>query len=253
MTPGPNRPGPELTPESRRRLRRAALLRPMALLMVGIGAFFFLATREAWVVPLTLATYAALVLLAIGDPIFQNRVLGTTQQGQRIPQAPQRPNFPPEQRTRRLPRGETRLRVERALEAHARVLVAVEESDEATQAALHDALPKLRQVPERLLDVAEAREKAAAEAQSLRSRTARSGDEGSSRALASLEKNLRAADDRLSTIPEDLLALRAKVVRASIEGGDAVAERATELDEALDALNRRLDALYSTLSAPTER
>ena len=101
MTPGSNRPGPELTPESRRRLRRAALLRPMALLMVGIGAFFFLATRESWVVPLTLATYAALVLLAIGDPIFQNRVLGTTQQGRRIPQAPQRPNSPPEQRTRR--------------------------------------------------------------------------------------------------------------------------------------------------------
>jgi hypothetical protein len=242
-----------LTPESRRRVRRAALLRPMALLMVGIGVFFFLATRELWVVPLTLATYAALVLLAIGDPIFQNRVLGSTEQGQRIPRTPQHPHPSPEQRARRLPRGETRLRVERSLEAHARVLVAVEESDEATQAALDDALPKLRQVPERLLDVAEAREMAAAEAQSLRSRTARSGDEGSSRALASLEENLRAADEGLCTIPDDLLALRAKVVRASIEGGDAVAERATELDEALDALNRRLDALYSTLSAPAER
>jgi hypothetical protein len=225
----------------------------MALLMVGIGAFFFLATRELWVVPLTLATYAALVLLAIGDPIFQNRVLGPTEQGQRIPRTPQHPHSSPEQRARRLPRGETRLRAERSLEAHARVLVAVEESDEATQAALDDALPKLRQVPERLLDVAEAREKAAAEAQSLRSRTARSGAEGSSRALASLEENLRAADEGLSTIPDDLLALRAKVVRASIEGGVAVAERATELDEALDALNRRLDALYSTLSAPAER
>ena len=223
-------------------MRRAALLRPMALLMVGIGAFFFVATREFWIVPLTLATYAALVLLAIGDPIFRNRVLGTTQQGQRIPQAPQRPNSSPEQRARRLPRGETRLRVERALEAHARVLIAVEESDEARQAALDDALPKLRQVSERLLDVAEAREKAAAEAQTLRSRTARSGNERISRALASL-----------ATTPDDLLALRAKVVRASIEGGDAVPEHATELDEALDALNRRLDALYSTLSAPAER
>jgi hypothetical protein len=233
-------------------VRRAALLRPMALLMVGIGVFFFLATRELWVVPLTLATYAALVLLAIGDPIFQNRVLGSTEQGQRIPRTPQHPHSSPEQRARRLPRGETRLRVERSLEAHARVLVAVEESDEATRAALDDVLPKLRQVPERLLDVAEAREKAA-EAKSLRSRTARSDAEGSSRALASLEENLRAADEGLSTIPDDLLALRAKVVRASIEGGDAVAERATELDEALDALNRRLDALYSTLSAPAER
>jgi hypothetical protein len=228
-------------------------MRPMALLMIGIGAFFFLATREFWIVPLTLATYAALVLLAIGDPIFQNRVLGTTEQGQRIPRrVPQQPHASPEQRARRLPRGETRLRVERSLEAHARVLVAVEESDEATRAALDDVLPKLRQVPERLLDVAEAREKAA-EAKSLRSRTARSDAEGSSRALASLEENLRAADEGLSTIPDDLLALRAKVVRASIEGGDAVAERATELDEALDALNRRLDALYSTLSAPAER
>ena len=242
-----------MTPESRRRMRRAALLRPMALLMVGIGAFFFVATREFWIVPLTLATYAALVLLAIGDPIFQNRVLGTTRQGQRIPQAPQRPNSSPEQRARRLPRGETRLRVERALEAHARVLIAVEESDEATQAALDDALPKLRQVPERLFDVAEAREKAAAEAQTLRSRTARSGNERSSRALASLAEKLHAADKGLATTPDDLLALRAKVVRASIEGGDAVPEHATELDEALDALNRRLDALYSTLSAPAER
>ena len=234
-------------------MRRAALLRPMALLMVGIGAFFFVATREFWIVPLTLATYAALVLLAIGDPIFRNRVLGTTQQGQRIPQAPQRPNSSPEQRARRLPRGETRLRVERALEAHARVLIAVEESDEATQAALDDALPKLRQVSERLLDVAEAREKAAAEAQTLRSRTARSGNERSSRALASLAEKLHAADKGLANTPDDLLALRAKVVRASIEGGDAVPEHATELDEALDALNRRLDALYSTLSAPAER
>ena len=252
MTAGPNRPGPELTPESRQRLRRAALLRPMAMLMVGIGAFFFLATRELWVVPLTLATYAALVLLAIGDPIFQNRVLGTTEQGQRIPQPPQHPLPSPEQRARRLPRGETRLRVERALEAHARVLVAVKESDKATQAALDDALPKLRQVPERLLAVAEAREKAA-EARTLQSRTARSGNERSSRALANLEEKLRAADEGLATIPDDLLALRAKVVRASIEGGDAVPEHATELDEALDALNRRLDALYSTLSAPTEQ
>src|SRR3712207_3064575 len=129
----------------------------MALLMVGIGAFFFLATRELWVVPLTLATYAALVLLAVGDPIFQNRVLGTTEQEQRIPRVSQRPRSSPEQRARRFGR-ETRLEVGSALEAHARVLVAAEETDEATQTALGDALPKLRQVPDRLLDVAEARE-----------------------------------------------------------------------------------------------
>lgn len=233
-------------------MRRAALRRPMALLMLAIGAFFFAASREWWVVPLTLATYAALVLLAVGDPIFQNRVLGTPQQEQRVRQAARRPKTSPEQRVRRLG-GETRPRVERALEAHARILVAVEETDDETRAALDDALPKLRRFPERLLDVAEAREMAAAEAQSLRSRTARSGDEGDSRAFASLEEKLRAADEELSTVPDDLLALRALAVRASIEGGDAAAERAAELDEALDASNRRLDALYSALSAPTDR
>lgn len=249
MTPGPNRP---LTSESRRRVRRAALRRPMALLMVAIGAFYFAATLEWWVPALTLATYVALVFLAVGDPIFQNRVLGDTEQEQRIPRSPRRQNFSPEQRARRLS-GETRPRVERALDVHARVLLAVEESDEATQAALEEALPKLRQLPERLLDVAEAREKAAAEARTPRSRTAHSRDEENSRTLASLEENVRAADAELSSLPDDLLALRAKVVRASIEGGEATAQRATELDEALDALNRRLDALYSALTAPAER
>lgn len=252
MTPGPDRPGPELTPESRRKVRRAALRRPMALLMVAIGAFYFAATLEWWVPLLTLATYAALVLLAVRDPIFQNRVLGDTGQEQRAPRSPRRQNSSPEQRARRLG-VETRLMVERALEARASVLVAVEESDEATQAALEEALPKLLQLPERLLDVAETREMAAAEAQTQRSRTARSGDEENSRTLASLEENMRAADARLSSLPDDLLALRAKVVRASIEGGEATARRATEFDEALDALNRRLDALYSTLSASAER
>lgn len=224
----------------------------MALLMVAIGAFFFAATGEWWIVPLTIATYAALVFLAVGDPIFQNRVLGTANQGQRMPRSPRRPDSSPEQRVRRLGE-ETRLKVEKVLEAHARVLVAVAETDEATQAALDDTLPKLKQVPERLLDVAEARDEAADEAQTLRSRTGRSGGEENPRRLASVEEKLRAADEGLSAAPDALLALRAKVVRASIEGGDATAERAAELDEALDALNRRLDGLYSALSEPTER
>ena len=251
MTPDPER-SPELSPESRRRVTRAALLRPMALLMVLIGAFCFAATLVWWVVPLTLATYASLVFLAVRDPVFQIRVLGTGKEELRNTRG-RGPRLSPEQRARRLPQAETRRKVEAALHAYGRLLVAVEESDEATRAALDDALPRMRQVPERLLDAAEATEKAAAGVQALRSRVASSGDEERASALASLVEKLRAADAEISGASDELLALRAKVVRASIEGGSAAAYRATELNESLDALNLRLEALCSTMSPPGER
>ena len=54
---------------------QAAFLRPMGLLVVVIGAVFFAATLAWWIVPLTLATYVALVFLAARDPIFRSRVL----------------------------------------------------------------------------------------------------------------------------------------------------------------------------------
>lgn len=248
MPAAPNR-SPE---EARRRVLRAALLRPMALLMVVIGGITFAATLAWWIVPLTLATYASLVFLAVQDPAFRNRVLGTGEQEQRRIRDPRRPRLSPEQRARRLPRGATREKVEAALEAHGRVLVAVEESDARTRDALDGTLAKLRRIPERLLNVAEAREEAAAEAQVLRrSRTGSPEGEEHAPALASLEEKLRAADAEISGAPDELLALRAKVVRACIEGGEALAARAAEIDEALDALNLRLDALCSTIGGST--
>ncbi len=224
----------------------------MALLMVVIGAVSFAATLIWWVVPLTLATYASLVFLAVRDPVFQSRVLGTGKEEQRNARD-RGPRLSPEQRARRLQRAETRRGVEAALEAYGRLLVAVEESGEATRAALDDAVAKMRQVPERLLDAAEATEKAAAGVQALRLRVARSGDEEHASALASLEEKLRAADAEISGASDELLALRAKVVRASIESGNAAPAQATELNESLDALNLRLDALCSTMSPPGER
>ena len=250
MTPAPDQP-PE---EARGRVLRAALVRPMALLMVGIGGITFAATLAWWIVPLTLATYASLVFLAVQDPAFRNRVLGTGEQEQLRIRDPRRPRLSPEQRARRLPRGATREKVEAALEAHGRVLVAVEESDERTRATLDGTLAKLRRVPERLLNVAEAREEAAAKARVLRrSRTGSpESEQQHAPALASLEEKLRAADAEIFGAPDELLALRAKVVRAGIEGGEALGARAAEIDEALDALNLRLDALCSTMVAPPD-
>ena len=248
----PDRP-PELSPESRRRVQRAALLRPMALLMVLIGAFFFAATLAWWAVPLTLATYAALVFLAVRDPLFQNKVLGTgNSERPKTPALRPRPTSP-EQRARRLPPGETRLSAERALEAHGRLLVAVEESDDDTRALLEDAVPKLRLFPERLLHAAEARENVAAKAQALRTRDGRSTNSERPTTPASLGEKLRAADRELSNTADELLALRAKVVRASIEGGDAAPARAAEINGSLNALNLRLEALRSTLLPQPER
>lgn len=224
------------------------MLRPTALLMVVIGAFFFAATLTWWAIPLTLATYASLVFLAIRDPFFQSRVLGT---GSNRPQETpsRRPRAAsPEQRVRALPQGEARVAVEKALEAHGRLLVAVQESDEATRALLGNAVPKLRLVPQRLLDAAEARENAAARARALRARASRSPEQAAD--LTSLEEKVRAADKELSGVPDELLALRAKVVRASIEGGDTATVRAAELGDSLDALDLRLQALCSTLLPP---
>ncbi len=71
MTRGTDRPAGELPPEARRRVLRAALLRPWALIVLVIGVVFFMLTLKWWALPLTLTTYAALVVLAVRDPIFQ--------------------------------------------------------------------------------------------------------------------------------------------------------------------------------------
>src|SRR5919202_1363731 len=71
---GPERRYP-LSPEERRRITRAAALRPMNVLMLVIGAGVFATTVAWWIPPLTLLTYSLLVFLSARDPLFARRVL----------------------------------------------------------------------------------------------------------------------------------------------------------------------------------
>src|SRR5918997_1083367 len=73
---GPERREPEaISSEDRRRILRAAALRPMNVLMLVIGAGIFATTLTWWILPPTLLTYALLVFLSARDPVFGHRVL----------------------------------------------------------------------------------------------------------------------------------------------------------------------------------
>jgi chorismate mutase len=159
----------------------------------------------------------------------------------------------PERRARWLPRGETREKVEAALEVHRRTMLAIEESGDVTQAVLDDAVPKLHRVTERLVDVAHKREKVAGAIQDLKTHSGgeaplREGHQNTD--LAELESELRDADAEISGIFEKLLTLRARVVRISVETGGAAQEAAAKMNADLDEMNLRLDALHSTMSSP---
>jgi hypothetical protein len=249
-----------LSPEARRRVMRAAFLRPGGLLVVMTGAVSFATTLAWWILPLTLITYAALVFLAARDPLFESRVLEGRERRPRQTRSipPKDGDVSPERRARWLPRGETRRKVEEALEIHRRTVFAIEESGDVTQAVLDDAIPKLHGVAERLVDVAEKREKAAEAIQDLKPlRSSPAGSpssavhrEGRTADLEELEKELRAADVEISDTFEKLLTLRARVVRVSIESGDVAQDAAAKLNADLDELNLRLDALLrSTMSS----
>lgn len=208
----------------------------MHLLMLAIGATAFALTRLWWVLPLTLATYAALVFLAVR---YEASVEGNPQGGQIRPSylrplagtgSPNR-TVSPEKRARRLPQGETRRGVEQALEARRRTLFAIGESDDTTRGALSDAVPKLDAAVERLVDVALLRERAA----------------GAWRRGVAPD-TLREADAGILGAVEELSAVRARVVRISTESGTALRDAAGELNADLDALNLHLEALISALS-----
>lgn len=237
---------------------RSAFLRPGGLLVAVTGAAFFALTLAWWVIPITLVTYAVLVFLAARGPLFENGALDGRErrplQTRSVP--PKEGAVSPERRARWLPRGETRRKVEEALELYRRTVSAIEESGDVTRAVLDDALPKLHRVAERLVDVAEKREKAAEVIQALKSRSSPAGSPSSSAGrredrtaeLEGLEKELRAADAEISDTFEKLSTLRARVVRASIESEVATPEAAVKLNADLDELNLRLDALRSTMS-----
>src|SRR4028118_2195580 len=133
MPPAPDRapdvpPGSPLSPQERGLMVRAATLRPMNIVVLVIGLVFFVATLAWWAIPLTLATYAALVFLGARDPFLQSRVLGRKE-----PVIQQQPRDPsPERRARWLPRGETRERVDASLAEHRKIVAAIEASHAST-------------------------------------------------------------------------------------------------------------------------
>ena len=230
-------PGSPLSPRERSLMVRAAALRPMNAVVLAIGFVFFVATLAWWALPLTLATYAALVFLGARDPFLQSRVLGRREP---VIQQERPRDLSPERRSRWLPRGETRERVDAALAEYRKIVAAIEGSDDVTRAVLEDTLPRLHAAADRLVDVAHEREAAAGTVRELR---ARSGPETGTRDgdLRQLETRIQEADADVSATASQFLDLRARVVRISIDADNA--QRVAALNASLDELNARLEAL----------
>jgi hypothetical protein len=240
-----------ISPEARQQVRRAAFLRPMNLFVVLIGGVFFALTLMWWSIPLTLVTYAVLVFLTARDPLFSDYVLKRREGRSRMrPGAIKATDVSPERRARWLPRGETRQKVEAALEVHRRTMLAIQESGDVVQAVLDDAVPKLDGVAERLVDVGLKREKVAGAIQGLKARPGAARREDWDTDLVELENELRTADAEISSTLEKLLTLRARVVRVSVESESVAQDAAAKLNADLDEMNLRLDALRSTMSPP---
>ncbi len=223
----------------------------MNLLIVVIGVIFFAITLEWWILPLTLATYAALIFVAPHDQVVRNKVLERRErrlETQTV--SPQYQDIPPERRVRRLPQGEVRQNMEAALEARRRTVISLEESGDIARAVLGDVIPKLDATVEHLAAIAEKREKASRMKRDSKTSTDDSRHEDRSTKLEELEKELRAVDAEISRTLDQLSALRVRVVRISTESEDAAQEAAVKLNADLDALNLRLDALRSTAFPP---
>jgi hypothetical protein len=244
---GPERHEPRtLSPEERRRITRAAALRPINVLMLVIGAGVFAATLAWWILPPTLVTYVLLVFLSARDPAFGHRVLHGG--AARPSGVTENRDVSPERRARWLPRGETREKVEAALVVYRKVVAAIEGSDEVTRAVLDDAVSKLHATANRLVDVAQGREKAAEAIRDLRQHHGGTASSAREESLRGLEDKIRVADAEISGTFDKLLTLRARVARVSIEGGGS--DQAAALNASLDDLNARLEALSDTMSPP---
>jgi hypothetical protein len=239
-----------LSPEQRNTMLRSAALRPLSVMILVIGVVISVITTTWWLLPLTLATYASLIFLAARDPVYQRKVLGGTSSTTPPPAATQSREISPERRARWLPRGETRQKVEGALEVYRKVVAAIEASDDVTRAVLDDTVPRLHAAADRLVDVAEAREKADEVARELRQGTEATAGATRQENLRHLQEQIRAADDEISGTSEELLDLRAKVVRLSIDANNPT--RTKDLNASLDGLNARLEALSETMSPREE-
>lgn len=228
-------------------MTRAALLRPMHLLVAAIGITFFALSLAWWVLPLTLVTYLALVYLAASSPLFKRRVLrGRESRSGAVPAPSGGEKASPEQHARKLPDGEIRSRIEAALAARDRALVAIENSDEATRGLLlQEVPPRLDLLLERLVDASERREQVAATVRL--PETAAGERRHATRDVPSeqKERELRALDAQLSDAFEKVSALQPRVVRISTESDDGAREAAGRLVADLDETLRHLDTLLS--------
>lgn len=245
--PGAPESSPPLSPEERRRVTWAAALRPLNILVLVIGAGIFATTLTWWVPPLALVTYALLVLLASRDPLFGRRVLHGREEAMRLPGSGEQ-DVSPERRARWLPRGEARQKVEAALVVYRKVVAAIEESDDVTRAVLDDAVPKLHAAANRLVDVAQGRERAAEVLRDLRNHTGAPVRSSREENIQDLQDKLRAADAEISETFEKMLILRSQVVRVSIDSENP--DQAASLNASLDELNTRLEALSEIMSPP---
>jgi hypothetical protein len=239
-------PRADLSPSEQRRMLRAAALRPINVIVVVVGVLA-IPLVGWWMAPLTLLTYAALVLLAARDPVFQGRVLPGRESPRLLPPGASRA-VPPERRARWLPRGKTRQKVEAALAVYRKVLAAIEESDDVTRAVLEGTEPRLHAAANRLVDVAQGREKAAEIVGEHREMEEPGAIATNPRQedLRRLQETIRAADAEISETLDRWLDLRAKVVRVSLESG--APDRAAAFNASLDELNARLEALSETVS-----
>jgi len=218
-------------------------------MILAIGVIMSVITTVWWLLPLTFVTYAALVFLSARDPIFQRKVLGESR-STAPPPTTRSSEVSPERRARWLPRGETRQKVEDTLQVYRKVVAAIEASDDVTRAVLDDALPRLHAAADRLVDVAEAKEKAEEMASELRQGSGATTGATRQDNLHHLEEQIRTADAEISVTSEELLDLRAKVVRISIDANNPT--RARDLNTSLDGLNARLEALSETMSPREE-
>jgi F0F1-type ATP synthase membrane subunit b/b' len=236
-------------PQQRNKMLRSAALRPINVMILAIGVVMSVIAAAWWLLPLTFVTYAALVFLSARDPIFQRKVLGESRSAA-LPPTTRSSEVSPERRARWLPRGETRQKVEDTLQVYRKVVAAIEASDDVTRAVLDDALPRLHAAADRLVDVAEAREKAKEMASELRQGAGATAGATRQENLHHLEEQIRTADAEISGTSEELLDLRAKVVRISIDANNPT--RAIDLNTSLDGLNARLEALSETMSPREE-
>lgn len=237
---------PTSSSSDNRRVVRAAFLRPINLLMLVLGGFAAV-LFSWWFLPITAVTYVLLVFLAARDPLFERQILGDSDST-----TPSQPSLDisPERRARWLPKGETRSKVDDALEIYRKVVTSIEGSSDVAKTILEGAVPKLHTAADRLVETATKREKAATIIVELKSLT--NTTESHSATIENLENEVQAADAEISRTYDQLIALRAKVAQISIVDAPETRAEALQVNVSLDELVLRLEALEETMTSTKE-